>query len=137
MKKIIKQGLMIGIANLLVWFLLSQVLNLLIPSLAKEYQNNSLFRPWTDPLMMTFFLYPFILGFVLAYFWNTFGNQFQGKTRAQKALNFTKFYFLIATVPGMFVSYTSFQVSALMIVSWTLAGLLETFVAGYILVSSK
>jgi hypothetical protein len=87
--------------------------------------------------MMMFFLYPFILGIALAYFWQIFGNQIKGSTAVEKGLNFTKVYFFIATVPGMFVSYTSFKVSALMVGSWTVSGLIEAFVAGWILAKSK
>ncbi|KKT74992.1 MAG: hypothetical protein UW69_C0022G0002 [Microgenomates group bacterium GW2011_GWA2_44_7] len=137
MIKIVKQGLIIGIVNLLVGLIFNQTVGLLFPGITQEYVRSGLFRPWTDPLMMAFFLYPFILGLVLAYFWSRFGKQIEGKTSSAKALNFAKLYFLIATVPGMFVSYTSFRVSALMIGSWTLTGFVEAFVAGWILAKSK
>ncbi len=132
MNAIIKQGLIIGLADLIVSLVFNFGVNFAIPSLALEYQSG-LFRPWSDPLMMAFFLSPFILGFALAYFWMVFGKHIEGKTPSEKAINFTKFYFLIATIPGMFISLTSFKVSYLMIGSWTLLGLIEAYVAGWLL----
>ncbi|HEX6977083.1 MAG TPA: hypothetical protein VF185_01825 [Patescibacteria group bacterium] len=136
MGKIIKQGLIIGVINLIVTFILSQGLSFLIPSLGSQYQSG-LFRPWTDPLMMLFFLHPFIVGFVLAYFWNKLGSHIEGKKVSQKALNFAILYFLIATIPGMFVTYTSFNVSALMVGVWTVEGFIAAYIAGFILAKSK
>lgn len=132
MNTIIKQGLIIGIANLIVSLVFNFGVNFVIPSLAQEYQSG-LFRPWSDPLMMAFFLSPFILGFALAYFWTAFGKNIEGKTASEKTLNFAKFYFVIATIPGMFISLTSFKVSYLMIGSWTLLGFIEAYVAGWLL----
>ncbi len=136
MGKIIKKGLLIGVVNLVMGIVLNQVLNAIFPELLREYQNGALFRPWTDPLMMAFFLYPFILGMALAYFWSIFGKQIKGETVGQKAWSFTKLYFVIATIPGMFISLTSFKVSFLMIGSWTFSGLAEAFIAGWILAKS-
>ena len=121
----IKQGLVIGLANLVVMMGLNFGLEKIFPQLAVEYQSG-LFRPWTDPLMMVYFLYPFINGMVLAYFWRLI--------KTKDPLKFTGVYFLVATVPVMFVSYTSFQISFLMVSSWALMGFLEALIAGLILV---
>jgi len=87
--------------------------------------------------MSAFFLSPFISGLAFAYFWSIFEKCIKGKTISERALNFAKYYFLIATIPGMFVSYTSFPVSVLMIGSWTLVGFVEAYVAGLILAKGK
>jgi hypothetical protein len=116
--------------------ILNQSLHFLFPALAKEYQS-SLFRPWSDPLMMAYFLHPFILGVALAYFWSLFGKEIKGKVISEKAFSFAKLYFIIATIPGMFISLTSFKVSFLMVASWTLAGFIQVFLAGYIIARSR
>jgi len=54
-----------------------------------------------------------------------------------KALHFAKIYFIIATIPGMFITYTSFQVSLPMVLLWTITGYIEVFVAGYIFAKVK
>lgn len=129
---VLKKGLVAGIANLILGIILNKLLNVMFPSLATEYQNSMIFRPWDDPLMMLYFAYPFILALSFAYFWNMTGKQCKGATSTQKAFEFAKFYFLIATIPGMFISYTSFQLSALMIIAWTFVGFLQAYVAGWV-----
>lgn len=127
----IKKGLLAGLAILVLGVVFNFVLEALIPSLANEYQNSALMRPWTDPLMIIFFAYPFILGIVASYFWNLLVKNFSGNA-INKAFQFARTYFIIATIPGMFISYTTFQVSFLMVLSWTILGFLEIFVAGFI-----
>lgn len=132
----IKKGLVAGFANLLIGMGLNFSFQAVIPSLAEEYKNTSLFRSWQDPLMLVFFAYPFILGIVLAYFWGWMNKHLKGDA-VNKALQFAKLYFIIATVPGMFISYTGFQISVAMILSWTAAGFVEAFVAGLVFAKMK
>ena len=65
----IKKGIIAGAVLLIVGLGINWILGLLFPSLLSEYQNSALFRSWQDPLMMAYFGYPFILGFVLIYLW--------------------------------------------------------------------
>src|SRR3990167_174823 len=118
---IIRRGLTAGVVVLIVGFGLNLLIGAVFPSIAQEYQNPAIFRPWTDPLMMAYFAHPFIVGLVLAYLWD--------KLKAKDALEFAKLYFIIATIPGMFISYTSFQVSLPMILAWIVSGFLQAFVA--------
>ncbi len=131
-----KKGLLAGLANLIIGMGLNFGLQAIFPDLGKEYQNTALFRPWSDPLMMIYFAYPFVLGVVAAYLWNLVSKNFTGSP-AKKAWQFAKLYFIIATIPGMFVSYTCFQVSLLMILSWSVAGFINIFVAGLIFTKVK
>jgi hypothetical protein len=124
-----KKGLIAGVVLLIVGFGLNWLLGLIFPALMSEYQNTAIFRPWNDPLMMAYFGYPFILGVASAFLWD--------KIKAKDPLEFAKFYFIIATIPGMFISYTTFQVSFLMIVSWTVVGFLEAYIAGVIFTKIK
>lgn len=133
---ILKRGLIAGIAALVVGFGLNWLAGIVFPSITQEYQNTAIFRPWTDPLMMIYFAYPFILGIVLAYLWSVLQKQLSGDS-TNKAFQFAKLYFVIATIPGMFISYTSFQVSFLMILSWTASGFLQAFVAGLVFTRIK
>lgn len=134
---IFKKGLIAGVTNLILGLILTQLFFVLIPSLAAQYQNTAIFRSWNDPLMILFFAYPFILGLVLSYFWSCVGKQLKGEKPVQKAFEFAKLYFLIATIPGMFISYTSFQISLLMILTWTMMGFIDVFIAGWIFARMK
>ena len=126
---IVKRGLIAGVAALVVGFGINWLAGVIFPSITQEYQNPNIFRPWTYPLIMAYFAHPFILGLVLAYLWD--------KLKAKDALEFAKLYFIIAAIPGMFVSYTSFQLSLLMILVWTVSGFLQAFVAGLVFARLK
>lgn len=132
----IKKGLIAGVALFVVGMALNYGAMFAFPSLAAEYQNTNLFRPWDDPLMISFFAYPFILGVVLAFLWSLVKDKIKG-TYIEKALKFAKLYFVIATIPGMFVSFTSFQLSLPMVLVWTVTGFVNAFVAGYIFSRTK
>ncbi|MFA4891153.1 MAG: hypothetical protein WC604_02260 [Candidatus Gracilibacteria bacterium] len=131
MKKALLFGLLTGILLLAVGMGLNYLLGALFPQLMAEYENVAIFRPWDDPKMSLFFIYPFLVALLLAFAWTKHKNAFQGST-LKKGLIFGLTYFAIATIPGMLVSYSSFQVSALMIGGWTLSGLLDGIIAGLI-----
>ena len=107
--------------------------NALFPALAAEYVDSGIFRPWSDPLMQMFFAYPFILGVILAFVWDKLKTQVKGQSVFSRGLNFGQSYFLVATIPGMFITYTSFQVSLGLVLSWTTGGLIEGIFAGWVL----
>lgn len=127
----IKNGLIAGVAVFIVGMGLNFGLEMVLPAYAKEFQSP-LFRPWTDPLMMLFFAYPFIFGLVSAYLWSLTEKHLTGDL-IKKAFGFAKIYFIIATIPGMFMTLTSFNVSYLMVGIWTVTGFVEAYVAGLVL----
>jgi hypothetical protein len=128
MKKIIWPGLVAGFLMLIAGLIFNYITNTAFPSIAQEYQSG-LMRPWTDPLMMIFFLYPFILSFVLAWAWNESKKLFKGKD-CKRGVMFALSIFLISSIPGMFVTYTSFNISFGMVLSWTVSGLIYLLIAG-------
>lgn len=119
-----KRGLIAGFINLVLSFGLNALMNALVPQIMAQYQNTAIFRPWQDPLMMIYLAYPFILGVAAAYLWQ--------KLNRPKPIELVKTYLIIATIPGMFITYTCFQVSLLMIASWTVSGLVQVYVAGLV-----
>jgi hypothetical protein len=120
----VKKGLLAGITILIFGLLLNWAVGMVLPQISLEYQNIKMFRPFIDPLMMIYFAYPFILGLVAYYLWE--------KLKKPKAIEFAKTYFLIATIPGMFITYTSFQISLAMVLLWTLTGFVQAYIAGWI-----
>lgn len=132
----LKKGLIAGVVNFVLGFALGFGLQKLIPGVNAQYQNIAIFRPFSDPLMMVYFAYPFILGIVGAYFWGIVGSNFKGSV-ATRAWKFAKLYFIIATIPGMFITYTTFQVDIMMILTWTITGLIEIYVAGLVFAKLK
>ena len=131
MKKIIWPGILAAIVTFIVGMGLTFLYNAVFPAIKAEYENTGLFRSAQDPLMMVFFAYPLVLGIALSWLWDKTKSSFKGTT-AQRGINFGIAYFIIATIPGMFITYTSFQVSLLMVLIWTLSGLINGMIAGSI-----
>lgn len=131
MRKVFIPGLIAGAAMLVVSMILSQLINLAFPALMEQYKA-SLFRPWDDPIMSLYFAHPFVLGLALAFVWDKVKGLLKG-VPIKRATHFALAYFIVATVPGMLISYSSFPLSLSMILSWTLSSLLQAWTAGVVL----
>jgi hypothetical protein len=128
MKKIIWPGILLGLIMLIVGMIVSYLF-MLIPAVNADY-NSEFMRNWQDPAMMFFFLYPFILGIVFALLWNKTKSSFKGKMRG---CYFGWMLFFLTTVPGMWITYTSFNLSFLTIIGWSVSGLVNAKIAGFFL----
>ena len=126
MKKISLGGLISGIAMVIAFMVVGQAFQFLFPSIKKEYTNANLFRPWADPLMSVVFLVPFITAFVSAWMWSKVKEIFKS------GISFGFVIWLLG-ISGMIISYGTFPVSFLMILSWTTAGLVQYLLMGIIL----
>lgn len=132
MKKTITTGLVAGFVMLLVSMATGWIFNAMIPVLGEEYMNASLFRPWSDPIMSLYYLYPFILGIVLSWVWTKTRTLFSG-TEARKRGIFALSYWAITNIPGMFITYSSFPVSVAMVVSWSISSLVQVYAGSWVL----
>jgi len=131
MKKIVLPGILAAIVMTVVGMGIGFAYNAIFPSLVDEYANIAIYRAMEDPLMQLFFAYPLILGLILAWIWNKTKGLFKGNMW-KKGLIFGLCYFFVATIPGMFITYSSFQVSLLIVSSWTLNGLTNGILSGWI-----
>jgi hypothetical protein len=132
MKKIFWTGLATGISMAVVNMLLNPLFNIIFPSLQGAYEGSAVFRPWDDPIMMLFFLYPILLGFGLAWIWDK-TKQLFNKKGCQNGLIFGLIYFTVSGIPGFLINYSSFNLPFIMILSWTILSLINGLVAGIIL----
>lgn len=132
MKKVLIPGIVAGITMLVIGSIYSMALSALVPSILAEYKNTAVFRPWADPLMQAFLAYPIILGLALAWVWDKVKGLLSGNIW-QKALTLALTYLIVATIPGMFASYTCFQISLAMTLNWAVGGFIYVFVGGAVL----
>lgn len=130
MKKIIWPGLLAGVLTLISGMLINYLF-MLFPEVTVDYYNKNIMRTWSDPIMSLFFLYPFVQAIILAWAWDKSKGLFQGTT-LKRGVKFGFSIWLIATIPGMLVSYSSFPVSLLTIISWTISGLVVGIISGII-----
>ncbi|MFA5947639.1 MAG: hypothetical protein WC806_01540 [Candidatus Gracilibacteria bacterium] len=132
MKKIFTSGLVAAVVMIALGMGVGYLFNAIFPSLVYEYNNVNIYRPWSDPLMMLYFLHPILLGFMLAWGWDKIKKIASGKTDLCKGVRFGFITFVILTIPGMLISYASFQISLLMILSWTIGSFVQLLIAGMI-----
>ena len=132
MKKIVLPGIVAGLAMLIVGVIVGQIFNAVFPSLMAEYQNTNLFRPWSDPIMNIYWAHPFIVGLILAWIWNLTKGLVAGGNTCIRGCRFGAIYWVV-TIPGMVISYASFPLSLLIVISWTASVLAQALTAGYIL----
>ncbi len=131
MKKILLPGIISAIAVFAISMLVGYLSNFIFPGLKGEYENACMFRSWNDPLMMAYFAYPLILAFILSFIWDKVKTVFTG-SYINNVLNFTFLYWLATSLPGMFMSLSSFKISIIMVLSWTISGFLQILVASLI-----
>jgi membrane protease YdiL (CAAX protease family) len=132
MKKVLIPGLVAGLVMLIVAMGFGILLNTLFPSLQAEYEDTELFRPWDDPLMSVYFIYPFVLGITLAWAWNKTKGLIKEKRPWKRGIHFALAFWLVATIPGMIITYSSFPVSLELTISWSISSLLQVVCAGVV-----
>ena len=126
----IKPGLVAGLVMLIIMFLVSYGFVMIFPQIELEY-STQMYRSYDEPIMLLFYLMPFILGLIVSWVWTLTYIIMKGD-ELTKVVNFTLAFFVITQIPGMYATYTSMNVSLLMISSWMLANLLQVFFGTYV-----
>jgi hypothetical protein len=121
-KKIAIGGLTGGIVLLIAMFAFGSIATVIAP-----YDISKLggMRAIDDPVMVLFYLYPFVLSFVAAVLFDLVKDSLKG-TALQKGLTFGLMLFLLETIPSIFVIFTSMNYPF----GFHLAGFLEGII-GY------
>ena len=132
MKKVFWTGILAGFVILVSDFVAGALFKFVFPALSGQYMTGT-FRPWSDPKMMLYFLYPFIIGIMLSYAWSKMKTLFISPSALMRGKYFGLFAWVFLCLPGMFVTYTSFTVSAVMVLSWTVSGLVGLVLSGELL----
>lgn len=131
MKKLLLPGFLSAIAIFAASMLADFVFNAIFPDIKELYANQAIFRPWNDPLMYIYFCYPLLLGYILAWAWTWAKDTIPGSLLS-KTVKFALVYWLMASLPGMLMTYSSFQLPLVMIVCWTTTAFLQAFAAALV-----
>lgn len=131
-KDILVPGLAAGIVMLIAFMAVGWVFNMIFPGLQSEYYNP-MFRPWSDPLMMYMYVHPFIVGIIMAAVYSKVKKLVKGKNWYEKGMRYGFYWWIVYGIPGMLMTVSTFTVSIPMVVSWTVAGLIEYMLAGKVL----
>jgi len=100
-----------------------------LPNIAEEYYNP-VFSLEGDKTVL-YFLHPFILSFALAWFWRRFKSLFTGPFW-WRGIEMGLVYGIIATIPSMWITFSSLAVSFTLVFTWFLYGLFQAVVVGII-----
>jgi hypothetical protein len=133
MKKVVVPALVSAVAMIAASVALGYLFNFLFPSVAAEYENTAMYRPWDDPLMYMFIIQPFILSGTLVWGWDKIKGHFQGSV-GRKAFCVSLICLMLFILPGMIMTISSFKVSLLAILTWTISSFVQVLVASLIFI---
>lgn len=97
------------------------------PELFVEY-NNPLFNS-DGSRDFLFYLHPVIISFSLSLFWERFKKLFHGSFLL-RGLEFGFVYSLVALLPVMWITFSSLDITILMVSSWFAYGFFQALIAG-------
>ncbi|HAD15146.1 MAG TPA: hypothetical protein DCF33_22200 [Saprospirales bacterium] len=129
MKNFFIKGLVAGTALLIFSYASLYLLVILFPNLAELYYDP-IFSLDEDKAIF-YFLHPYVLSFALAWFWRRFKSLFHGSFW-WRGMEMGLVYGLIATLPSMWITFSSLAISPALVVSWLLYGVFQAIVVGII-----
>lgn len=129
MKKVLISGLIAGIILFIVGY---GGLFLAIRFMPESFvmYNNPLFNSDASRNVL-FYLHAFIISFALSWVWQRFKGLFNGPFLI-RGLQFGFVYALVALLPVMWITYSSLDITFLMVATWFFYGLFQSILAGVI-----
>lgn len=129
MKKFLIKGFVAGAVLLAFSYSALYLMVNFFPSLAEQYYDPVF--DMTDEKAVLYFVHPFILSFALAWFWRRFKGLFHGPFW-WRGIELGLSYGLIATLPSMWITFSSLAVSFGLVFTWLLYGIFQAIVVGII-----
>ena len=134
MKKVGIFAILMMIIGQIAWFLETMV------DMA-HYANPAYFGVWSKLMMPAagappteFFILSVVVSIIgwaiFACAYSVFGNAIKAKNELMKGLTFGGWVFLLATLPGSLSMFMLFNLPAMLLVSWTIVGVVLNLVAG-------
>ena len=129
MKKFLIKGFVAGAVLLAFSYSALYLMVNFFPSLAEQYYDPVF--DMTEEKAILYFAHPFILSFALAWFWRRFKGLFHGPFW-WRGIELGLSYGLIATLPSMWITFSSLAVSFGLVFTWLLYGIFQAIVVGII-----
>ena len=129
MKKVITSGLVSGVVLLIFSIVGLYVTMWVFPDLAMQYFQPT-FNEQASRIML-YLIHPFIIAMALAWFWNRVKTTLVGSFLT-RGIAFGFLYALIATLPAMWLVYSSITVSLLMVTTWFVFGVFQGIICGLV-----
>jgi hypothetical protein len=129
MKNFLIKGIVAGTVLLAFSYISLYLLVFFFPQLAESYYDP-IFN-FDEGKSVLYFAHPFVLSFVLAWFWKRFKSLFHGPFW-WRGIEMGLVYGLIATLPAMWIVFSAMAVPFSMIITWLLYGIFQAVVVGVI-----
>lgn len=129
MKKILKSGLIAGTILFIISYGGLFLAVKFFPYLFVEY-NNPLFNS-AGSRDLLFYMHPFIISFALSWFWDRFKSLFKC-SYILRGIEFGFVYAIVALLPVMWITFSSLDITVLMISSWFMYGFIQALIAGLV-----
>ena len=129
MKNLLIKGIVAGVILLILSYAALYLVVRFLPNIAEEYYNPVFSLEGEKTVL--YFLHPFILSFALAWFWRRFKSLFTGPFW-WRGIEMGLVYGIIATIPSMWITFSSLAVSFTLVFTWFLYGLFQAVVVGII-----
>ncbi|MBN2127529.1 MAG: hypothetical protein JW703_04015 [Candidatus Diapherotrites archaeon] len=126
-KKFILSGVLGGIVVTIVFWIVSMVMQTVLNYNAMNLDGM---RAVEDPLMMLFFLYPFVISFTMAYAYPLFNLQ---GTIGKKGTRFGLLCFVLAGIPSIWVVLTSMNYPLGFTITQIISGILYYALSGMVI----
>jgi hypothetical protein len=127
MKKVLKAGLIVGVILFIVSYGGLFLSIKFFPQFFVSY-NNPLFNS-DGSRDILFYLHAFIISFALSIFWQGFKRLFHG-SYLLRGLEFGSIYGAVALLPVMWITFSSLDITIVMVLSWFFYGLFQAIIAG-------
>jgi hypothetical protein len=101
----------------------------LFPSIAMQYFDPA-FDTESSKIIL-YYLHPFVISFALAWFWGRFKGTLTGSFFT-RGIEFGLIYVRIATIPMLWLIYSSMHVSLPMVGTWLILALAQGLISGLI-----
>jgi hypothetical protein len=129
MKKFLIKGFVAGAVLLAFSYAALYLVVNFFPNLAEQYYDPVF--DMTEEKAILYFAHPFILSFALAWFWRRFKGLYHGPFW-WRGIELGLSYGLIATLPSMWITFSSLAVSIGLVFTWLLYGIFQAIVVGII-----
>ncbi len=129
MKKIVRPALIAGVILFIVSYGALYLSIQFLPFLFVNYINPMFTSENSRDIL--FYSHAFVLSFALAWFWERFKSLFKGNY-VVRGMEFGLVYGGVALVPVMWITFSSLDVSLIMVLSWLFYGLCQAMVAGVV-----
>ena len=130
MKRAVTATAASGVILLLVSIAILYIVASVFPTLAEEY-FSPVFR-WSDAgTDWMFYAHPFVLSIALKWFWERYKEVLPGN-KFMKALEMAIVYGVVAMLPVLWLTFSAIDISATMVMTWLMYGILQAFIAGLV-----